>query len=64
MTASLAIVYLARHGETAWIVSGQHVFPGYHIGARNNLVRWLHLRKPLDYGYVMRIVDRWKPFQV
>ncbi len=37
-------------------------FPGDDIGARNNLARWLHLRKPLDYGRVMRIVDRWKPF--
>jgi DNA-3-methyladenine glycosylase II len=38
------------------------VFPGDDIGARNNLARWLHLRKPLDYGHVMRIVGRWKPF--
>ena len=38
------------------------VFPGDDIGARNNLARWLHLRKPLDYGHTMRIVDRWKPF--
>jgi DNA-3-methyladenine glycosylase II len=37
-------------------------FPGDDIGARNNLARWLHLRKPLDYGRVMRIVDQWKPF--
>jgi hypothetical protein len=38
------------------------VFPGDDIGARNNLARWLHLRKPLDYGRVMRIVDKWKPY--
>lgn len=38
------------------------VFPGDDIGARNNLARWLHLRKPLDYSRVMRVVDRWKPF--
>ncbi|HEY7391963.1 MAG TPA: hypothetical protein VH640_25830 [Bryobacteraceae bacterium] len=37
-------------------------FPGDDIGAQNNLARWLHLRKPPDYGRVMRIVDRWKPF--
>jgi DNA-3-methyladenine glycosylase II len=37
-------------------------FPGDDIGARNNLARWLHLRKPLDYGRVMRIVDPWRPF--
>jgi DNA-3-methyladenine glycosylase II len=38
------------------------VFPGDDLGARNNLARWLHLRKPLDYGHAMRIVDKWKPF--
>jgi DNA-3-methyladenine glycosylase II len=37
-------------------------FPGDDIGARNNLARWLHLRKPLDYDRSMRIVDQWKPF--
>ena len=26
-----------------------HVFPGDDVGARNNLQRWLQLRKPLDY---------------
>jgi DNA-3-methyladenine glycosylase II len=26
-----------------------HVFPGDDVGARNNLRRWLHLTKPLDY---------------
>jgi DNA-3-methyladenine glycosylase II len=36
-------------------------FPGDDIGARNNLARWLRLRKPLNYGRVMRVVDRWKP---
>jgi DNA-3-methyladenine glycosylase II len=38
------------------------VFPGDDIGARNNLARWLNLRKPLDYGRVMRVLDRWKPY--
>ncbi len=38
------------------------VFPGDDIGARNNLARWLRLRKPLDYGRVVRAVDRWKPY--
>jgi DNA-3-methyladenine glycosylase II len=33
-------------------------FPGDDIGARNNLARWLRLRKPLNYGRVMRVVDR------
>lgn len=38
------------------------VFPGDDVGARNNLGRWLHLRKPLDYARVMRVVDKWKPY--
>lgn len=38
------------------------VFPGDDIGARNNLARWLHLPKPLDYGRVMHVVDKWKPY--
>lgn len=38
------------------------VFPGDDIGARNNLARWLKLRKPLDYGRVMRLLDKWKPY--
>lgn len=38
------------------------VFPGDDIGARNNLARWLRLRKPLDYGRVERIVGKWKPY--
>ena len=38
------------------------IFPGDDIGARNNLARWLHLRRPLDYGRVMRVVDKWKPY--
>jgi DNA-3-methyladenine glycosylase II len=36
------------------------IFPGDDIGARNNLARWLRLRKPLDYGRVMRVVDKWR----
>jgi len=38
------------------------VFPGDDIGARNNLARWLHLRKPLDYSRVMRAIGKWKPY--
>ena len=38
------------------------VFPGDDIGARNNLERWMHLRKPLDYGRVARVIAKWKPF--
>ena len=38
------------------------IFPGDDIGARNNLARWMHVRRPLDYGRVMRVVDKWKPY--
>ncbi len=38
------------------------VFPGDDVGARKNLARWLHLRKPLDYGRVMRVIGKWKPY--
>ncbi len=38
------------------------MFPGDDVGARNNLARWLRLRKPLDYSRVQRIVERWRPY--
>jgi DNA-3-methyladenine glycosylase II len=38
------------------------VFPGDDVGARNNLARWLHLRKPLDYSRVRRITAKWQPY--
>jgi len=38
------------------------VFPGDDVGARNNLARWLRLRKPLDYGRVMRVTGKWRPY--
>jgi len=39
-----------------------HVFPGDDVGARNNLQRWLHLTKPLDYASVHRTLKRWRPY--
>jgi DNA-3-methyladenine glycosylase II len=36
-----------------------HMFPGDDVGARNNLQRWLQLRKPLDYEGVRRVLARW-----
>ena len=39
-----------------------NLFPGDDVGARNNLATWLHLRKPLDYDRVGRVVGAWKPF--
>ncbi len=38
------------------------VFPGDDVGAQKNLQRWRHLRKPLDYTGVQRIVSRWRPY--
>ena len=36
-----------------------HLFPGDDVGARNNLQRWLRLRKPLDYDGVRRVLAGW-----
>ncbi len=38
------------------------VYPGDDVGARNNLTRWLKLRKPLDYAGVRRVTARWQPY--
>ncbi|MGE0130557.1 MAG: DNA-3-methyladenine glycosylase [Blastocatellales bacterium] len=38
------------------------VFPGDDVGARNNLQRWLRLKKPLDYESVRRTLKRWEPY--
>jgi len=38
------------------------VYPGDDVGARNNLKRWLGLRKDLDYEGVRRITTRWQPY--
>ncbi|MFZ0595057.1 MAG: hypothetical protein WAM39_31640 [Bryobacteraceae bacterium] len=39
-----------------------NIFPGDDVGARNNLARWLKLRKPLDYPGVVHIFRRWKDY--
>ena len=39
-----------------------HIFPGDDVGARNNLQRWLGLKKPLDYEGTHRLLARWRPF--
>ena len=39
-----------------------NVFPGDDVGARNNLERWLHLRKKLDYERVQRVLHKWKDY--
>lgn len=38
------------------------VFPGDDVGARNNLEKWLRLRKPLTYDSARRVLKRWAPF--
>lgn len=39
-----------------------NLFPGDDVGARNNLARWLHLRRPLDYDRVGFVLGKWKQF--
>lgn len=39
-----------------------HVFPGDDVGARNNLQRWLRLKKVLDYEGARRALIRWEPY--
>jgi DNA-3-methyladenine glycosylase II len=38
------------------------MYPGDDVGARNNLRRWLGLRRTLDYEGVRRITARWQPY--
>ena len=38
------------------------VFPGDDVGARNNLERWLHLRKKLDYEHVQHVLKDWRDY--
>jgi DNA-3-methyladenine glycosylase II len=39
-----------------------HVFPGDDVGARNNLRRWLRLKKPLDYEGARHALIQWRPY--
>jgi DNA-3-methyladenine glycosylase II len=39
-----------------------HIFPVDDQGARNGIVRWLHLRKPLDAVRAQRILKPWQPY--
>jgi len=49
--------YVLLRGLGRW-----HLFPGDDVGARNNLTRWLKLRKPLDYDRIKRVLARWKGY--
>jgi hypothetical protein len=37
-------------------------FPGDDVGARNNLKKWLGLRKPLDYDGVRWLLAKWESY--
>jgi DNA-3-methyladenine glycosylase II len=39
-----------------------HIFPGDDVGARNNLQRWLGLKKPLNYEGTHRLLAKWRPY--
>jgi DNA-3-methyladenine glycosylase II len=39
-----------------------HIFPGDDVGARNNLQRWLRLKKPLDYEGAHHALIQWEPY--
>jgi DNA-3-methyladenine glycosylase II len=39
-----------------------NIFPGDDVGARNNLARWLKLRKPLDYPRVAHVLGKWRAY--
>lgn len=49
--------YTLLRGMGRW-----HIFPVDDQGARNGLVHWLRLRKPLDAQNAQRILARWKPY--
>jgi len=49
--------YTLLRGMGRW-----HTFPVDDQGARNGLVRWLDLRKPLDAARTQRIVGQWQPY--
>lgn len=38
------------------------VFPGDDVGGQNSLVRWLHLRKKLDYRRVQKKLGTWRAY--
>ena len=38
------------------------VFPGDDVRGRNNLQRWLRLKKPLDYEGARHALNQWRPY--
>jgi DNA-3-methyladenine glycosylase II len=66
-----AVEYLEElHGVGRWTaeyvllrgLGRLEVFPGDDVGARNNLQRWLGLKRPLDYEEVRAAVAKWQPY--
>jgi hypothetical protein len=51
-----------RNGPGSAISFRTHVFPGDDVGGRNNLRRWLRLRKDLDYEGVRRTLAPWRHY--
>ncbi|MGH9431197.1 MAG: DNA-3-methyladenine glycosylase family protein, partial [Terriglobia bacterium] len=49
--------YTLLRGMGRW-----HIFPADDQGARNGLMQWLRLRKPLDARHAKRILAPWKPY--
>jgi DNA-3-methyladenine glycosylase II len=38
------------------------LFPGDDVGARNNLKRWLNIKRALNYENVNQAIARWRPY--
>lgn len=61
---------LALHGVGRWTaeyallrgLGRLDIFPGDDVGAQNGLAKWLHRRKPMDYGIVTKALRRWQPY--
>jgi DNA-3-methyladenine glycosylase II len=61
---------VALHGVGRWTaeyvllraLGRTNVFPGDDVGARNNLERWLRLRKKLDYDSVQHVLHKWRDY--
>ncbi len=39
-----------------------HIFPASDVGGRNNLRRWLGIKKALDYEETKKALEPWQPF--
>lgn len=65
MTALLALHGVGRWSAEYALLRGLgrlDVFPGDDVGARKGLARWLHLRLPMDYHRIQRVLRPWQPY--